>query len=222
MLPKKVFSGLCSQTVPVRFLENSESTCVIEVVESLCNPSSSLSASSYLMPRDITSPPCPVPAAVLRGGTLSQNQNEQPDLADVEVQYFCTAGNSANLSPWRCAFDDGKTAPPLPVLNQTSRMCSNVVLSVTYRLDVFGQNVNKVIATVTLGNVKVQSQSYSNIATSESVVNTMTQYYRTTFVRVSNTSVVSSVVSRSGNPGYVRGLPVLALTPAGEVSTGMI
>jgi len=225
VLPKKVFTGLCSQTVPVRFLENTESTCTTETVESLCSSMSSFSASSYLMPRGISSPPCPVPSAVLSKGTLSQNQNEQPDLADVEVQYFCTTGSSASSSRWRCAFDDGKTAPPLPVLNQTSNMCSNVVLNVTYRFDVSGQIINKVTAVITLSDIKVQPLSYLNVVTSESNVNTLTQHFKTTFVQVSNTSSVSGIndtVNRSGNPGYIRGLPVLALTRASQVGITMV
>lgn len=203
--------------MPVRFLENSESTCVSEVVESLCTATSSLSASSYIMPRDLANPPCPVPAAVLRGGTLSQNQNEQPDLADVEVQYFCSAGNLGKSSPWRCAFDDGKTAPPLPVVNQTSQTCSNVVLNVTYHFETSGQKLTKVKVMVTLGNARLQVQSYSNLATSESPVNTITQYFQSRFVGVSNSSD-SNIVSRSGNPGYIRGLPVLALNKLPNVS----
>ncbi|KAK3739316.1 hypothetical protein QZH41_017889 [Actinostola sp. cb2023] len=172
------------------------------------------------MSRQITSPPCPVPAAVLRRGALSQNQNEQPDLADLEVQYFCTAdttGKSAlGTSPWRCTFDDDKTA--LPVLNQTSKICSNVVLNVTYRFDTFEQKISKVRVTVTLGNVRLPAQSSATIATSESPVNTITQYFITTFLNTSNASS-SATVTRSGNPGYIRGLPLLAVTSSGSDST---
>ncbi|XP_048583179.1 uncharacterized protein LOC116612443 [Nematostella vectensis] len=252
-LPESIFNGVCSQLVPVRFLENRESVCVTQLTESLCSSSSIISASSYLMSRGVSNPTCPVPPAVLKGGQLSTLQDQTPILADDQVEYFCTddatgaivnsgagvgivettgsslfsvqSSNASSNKNWRCAFDDGRNPPLLPSYNSSSRICSNVVLNVSYQLEWSGQQINKIKALLVMGQVHIQPASISNLATSQSRVNSLTQRFSVKFVHfpgynVSNTgNIAPNASQRSGNPGYQRGLPLLAAMVTAQSTT---
>lgn len=246
-LPRSVVSGLCSPTIPVRFTENFQSQCVLPLDESLCGSSTSLSAYSYLMSQKLIPPPAIFPAAVLRDGMLSVSQSVPPNLADTEVRYFCTADSSSSVAMTpeegmpaansgatdsslfhtgdktapprrRCGFDDGLSAPPAPVFNETTRTCSNVVLNVEYELTWRGTQLLGVKAGVVLGDVVFSKTEISHgtlLATSQSPVRTLTQRFSVVFVHSplaqnGSNSSVQPPFTRSGNPGYIRGLSVLA------------
>ena len=86
-LPQTVFNGLCSQDVPVRFLEQVSSRCVLELEESLCNSQSPWSALNYLMPIQLNRRTCVLPPSVLAQGRLNETGGP-PELATTDVRYY--------------------------------------------------------------------------------------------------------------------------------------
>lgn len=242
-LPQIVFNRLCSQTAPVRFLKEFSSRCVLELDETLCNSQSPWSALNYLMPLGLSRPACSLPPAVLA--------RAPPELASSEVLYYCgdispyvtmTTGsmtsNSSSLFDGpsmeipmlqRCAFDDGETLPPSPTFDRTSRTCSNVVVKVEYEFKWRERQVDAVTAKITLGIVQLPSlQPKSGLATSDSFANTLGQIFSVKFLHSPrlNASTISQIpFQRSGNPGYVRGLPVVSRNldnSSGQVRSGKI
>ena len=241
-LPQIVFNRLCSQTAPVRFLKEFSSRCVLELDETLCNSQSPWSALNYLMPLGLSRSACSLPPAVLA--------RAPPELASSEVLYYCgdispyvtmTTGsmtsNSSSLFDGpsmeipmlqRCAFDDGETLPPSPTFDRTSRTCSNVVVKVEYEFKWRERQVDAVTAKITLGIVQLPSlQPKSGLATSDSFANTLGQIFSVKFLHSPrlNASTISQIpFQRSGNPGYVRGLPVVSRNldnSSGQVSTNL-
>ena len=238
-LPQGVFTRLCSQTAPVRFLEEFASGCVHELEESLCSSSSAVNALNYLMPINLNQPGCPLPSAVLAEGRLNETLGGPPKLASTEVRYFCidinkyvsmtTEGSDdtrmndttslfKSISPdtdsaERCEFDDGQTKPPAPEFNTTTRLCSNVVVKVEYEFSWQGTQVTEVLARVFLGNVKIPAiQVNAGLATSQIPTHTLSQSFSVKFRHSAQNSSSSGqkTAQRSGNPGYVRGRPVLS------------
>ena len=231
-LPQSVVSGLCSQTVPVLYLEDVKSKCVQQIHEDSCSSFSSLSAQNYLVSRKVTHPPCPSPSQVLKHGILSEVQGIAPSLSETEVKYFCvdnssayssnsgndedSAGYGTSLFPSnltaqssvvkRCGFDDSLTAPPTPKFNNSTQTCSNVVLSVKYKLEWSGQQIVRVSADVTLGDI-VLRQAIQN---SGERVAVLTQSFGATFLHWSNDSSIVPI-KRSGNPGYQLGSLVVGI-----------
>jgi len=252
-LPQTVFNGLCSQSAPVRFLEEVSSRCVLELEESLCNSQSPWSALNYLMPIKLSRPPCRLPPAVLAQGRLNDTVGGAPELASTEVRYICTdvteyvsmttqnsqdlvTINSSSLfesnaprnkSLERCSFDDGESLPPSPVFNSTTRVCSNVVVKVEYEFKWHERRIDAVKASVTLGNVQIPPiKPKTSLATSTASVNTISQSFSVKFLHspLLNSSSVHTLFQRSGNPGYLRGRPVLSrlLDSSGQVTAGKI
>ena len=235
-LPQSVVSGLCSQTTPVLFLEDFQSRCVQRIQEDSCSTASSLSALNYLVSRRVTHPPCPSPAQVLKDGVLSQIQGVAPSLASTEVKYFCVEDTSNYVSNTRtevpannsgtslfpsgqvnqasnakrCLFDDSLTAPPKPEFNSITRVCSNIVVSVKYQLEWSGQQVVRVRADVTMGDVTLKDSTLNTTTASGPPVADLTQNFAVSFVHRSNDS--STVPSnRAGNPGYIQDSQVVCI-----------
>ena len=237
-LPRTVFNGLCSQNAPIRFLEEDSSRCVLELDESLCNSHSPWSALNYLMPIKLSRPACPLPPAVLAQGKQNDTVGGTQETASTDVRYFCleayvsvasqesensVRNNSSSLfernapestPPARCAFDDGETLPPSPVFNKTTRMCTNVVVTVEYEFRWRERRIDAVKATVTLGSVHIPAtKSKSGLATSAAAINTISQIFSVKFLHsppLNSSSVRETPIHRSGNPGYLRGRPVLS------------
>ena len=243
-LPGSPVSGLCSPAVPVRFGEDVHSQCVIPLDESVCG-ADTFSAYNYLLSRDLSPQPALLPAAVLRDGTLSSTPSVPPKFAKTDVRYFYApdpsrsvamttnvpAGNSGASSlfstgsgnetesdqPDRCDFDDTETLPPTPAFDETSRVCSDVVLSVKYELTWRGQEIVGVRADIFLGDVVIPKGRDDSrdtlLATSQSSAATVTQTFDVTFIHspleTQNYSTPQAPRARSGNPGYIRDLPVL-------------
>lgn len=238
-LPRTVFNGLCSQTAPVRFLEDVSSQCVLELEDSLCNSQSSWNALNYLMPINLSRPACSPPVAVLAQGRL--NVGGTPELASTEIHYYCgdvasyvsmatrdskfsVSQNSSSLfesdapesvtTPERCAFDDGETLPPSPVFNKTTRVCSNVVVKVQYEFKWSGRRIDAVKASVTLGSVRIPAPTpKSGLVTSDGAVSTISQNFSVKFIhsaQLNSSNVSRTPFERSGNPGYLLGRPVLS------------
>lgn len=231
-LPQSVFSGFCTQTRPVLFLEDSESKCVQQVQEDSCSTASPLSAPNYLVSRNVVHPPCPSPSQVLSDGILSDIQGEIPSLAETEVKYFCEDDTSSYVSKFeseanltnsgtslfpsqqerqtrvtkRCVFDDSLTAPPTPKFDNNTQVCSNVVLSVKYVLEWNGNQIIRVRVNVTLGDIVLRKST--QIAGPRVAV--LTQSFQATFVHWSNDSSLMRS-TRSGNPGYNLGSPVVGV-----------
>ena len=245
-LPQTVFNGLCSQNTPVKFLEEISSRCVLQLEESLCNSQSPWSALNYLMPIKLSGLPCSFPPAVLAQGGLNDTGGT-PELANTEVQYFCTditayvsmttrvsgdlvTSNTSSLFEsvtresedlTRCAFDDGETLPPAPVFNKTTRMCSNVVVKVEYEFEWRERRIDAVKATVTLGNVQIPSvNTKTGLLSSTNAITTISQNFSVKFIHTLNSSSARDTFQRSGNPGYLRGRPVLSRlgNSSGQVS----
>lgn len=249
-LPQTVFNGLCSQNTPVKFLEEVSSRCVLQLEESLCNSQSPWSALNYLMPIKLSGLPCSFPPAVLAQGGLNDTGGT-PELANTEVQYFCTditayvsmttrvsgdsvtsntsslfesvTQESADLT--RCAFDDGETLPPAPVFNKTTRMCLNVVVKVEYEFEWRERRIDAVKAIVTLGNVQIPSvNTKTGLVSSTNAITTISQNFSVKFIHTLNSSSALDTFQRSGNPGYLRGRPVLSRleNSSGQVTAGKL
>lgn len=236
-LPQSVFNGLCLLNAAVRFLEDVSSGCVLELEESHCDSESPWSALNYVMPNKLSRPACPLPPAVLAEGRLNDTVGGIPEISTTEVQYYCAdvtqyvskasppsldSVNSSSLfkdntqeskSPERCEFDDGETLPPAPVFNKTTRICSNVVVRVEYEFKWRERRVDTVQAKVTLGDVKIpEPKGTSGLATSNDVISTVSQSLSVKFLHspaLNSSSASQTPFQRSGNPGYVRGRPVL-------------
>ena len=236
-LPRSVFNGLCLQSAAVRFLEDVSSGCVLELEESLCDSESPWSALNYVMPNKLSRPACPLPPAVLAEGRLNDTVGGIPEISTTQVQYYCgdvaryvskasplsqdSVSSSSlfknntqeNKTPERCEFDDGETLPPAPVFNKTTRICSNVVVKVEYEFKWRERRVDGVQAKVTLGDVTIpELKASSGVATSNNFISTISQSLSVKFLHspaVNLSSASETPFQRSGNPGYVRGLPVL-------------
>ena len=238
-LPQTVFNGLCSQDVPVRFLEQVSSRCVLELEESLCNSQSPWSALNYLMPIQLDRPTCVQPPSVLAQGRLNETGGP-PELATTDVRYYCTdiaafvsaaakesenslTNNSSSLfessaqeraDPTRCAFDDGETLPPAPVFNKTTRLCTNVVVKVEYEFEWRDRRIDAVKARVTLGNVQIPAvKTNTGLVTSTDAINTLSQSFSVNFTHsplLNSSNIREAPFQRSGNPGYLLGRPVLS------------
>ena len=243
-LPQSVFNGLCSQNAAVRFLEDVSSGCVLELEESLCNSESPWSALNYVMPNKLSRPACPLPPAVLAEGRLNDTVGGLPKVSTTEVQYYCTdvaehvfkasvqSDSSAlfenntqqSKTSERCEFDDGETLPPAPVFNQTTRICSNVVFKVEYEFKWRERRVDAVQAKVTLGDVEIpEIKANYDLATSNKFISTVGQSFSVKFLHsllLNSSSASQTPFQRSGNPGYVRGRPVLGrLNNSGQVGS---
>lgn len=248
-LPQSVFNGLCLQNAAVRFLEDVSSGCVLELEESLCNSQSSWSALNYLMPNKLSRPACPLPPAVLAEGRLNDTVGGIPEISTTEVQYYCAdvaayvsktspqsqdsvnssslfeSNTQENKTPERCEFDDGETLPPAPVFNKTTRICSNVVVKVEYEFKWRERRIDAVQAKVTLGDVEIPAvKAKSGLATSNNFISTVSQSFSVQFLHspaLNSSSASQTPFQRSGNPGYVRGRPVLGRLQnnSGQVSS---
>lgn len=247
-LPQSVFNGLCLQNAAVRFLEDVSSGCVLELEESLCNSQSSWSALNYLMPNKLSRPACPLPPAVLAERRLNDTVGGIPEISTTEVQYYCAdvaayvsktspqsqdsvnssslfeSNTQENKTPERCEFDDGETLPPAPVFNKT-RICSNVVVKVEYEFKWRERRIDAVQAKVTLGDVEIPAvKAKSGLATSNNFISTVSQSFSVQFLHspaLNSSSASQTPFQRSGNPGYVRGRPVLGRLQnnSGQVSS---
>lgn len=239
-LPRTVFNGLCSQTASVRFLEEFSSRCVLELEDSLCSLQSTWSALNYLMSIRLSRPTCSLPPAVLAQGRLNDTVGGTHELASTDVQYLCgdnssyvsmttqqsedsVRSNSSSLfesnvegrtTLERCAFDDGETLPPSPVFNETTRLCSNVVVRVEYEFKWRERRIDTVKARITLGNVQIPAfKPKPGLVTSPGASNTISQAFTVKFLHsplLNSSNITQTPFQRSGNPGYLRGRPVLS------------
>ena len=65
-LPQKSWTGDCIVTAPVRYLVDTDHTCVSTMTEELCSADSMLSASMYVRPTSQSNPPCSLGPVVLK------------------------------------------------------------------------------------------------------------------------------------------------------------
>lgn len=238
-LPQPVFNGLCSQTTPVRFLEQFSSRCVLELDQAFCSSQSPWSALNYVMPTKLGRPACLLPPAVLAQGRLNDTAGAPPELANTDVRYYCgdvsayvsmtpeapgdlqlntssLFGTNSTETPAfeRCVFDTGETIPPAPAFNKTTRVCSNVVVRVEYEFKWRERRIDAVMGKVTLGNVHLPAlKPQTGRATSDNLVNTLGQTFSVKFLhspQIINSTKNQIPFERSGNPGYLRGRPVLS------------
>ena len=238
-LPQPVFNGLCSQTTPVRFLEEFSSRCVLELDQAFCSSQSPWSALNYVMPTKLGRPACLLPPAVLAQGRLNDTAGAPPELANTDVRYYCgdvsayvsmtpeapgdlqlnsssLFGTNSTETPafQRCVFDTGETIPPAPAFNKTTRVCSNVVVRVEYEFKWRERRIDAVMGKVTLGNVRLPAlKPQTGRATSDNFVNTLGQTFSVKFLhspQIINSTKNQIPFERSGNPGYLRGRPVLS------------
>jgi len=253
-LPQPVFNGLCSQTTPVRFLEEFSSRCVLELDQAFCSSQSPWSALNYVMPTKLGRPACLLPPAVLAQGRLNDTAGVPPELANTDVHYYCgdvsayvsmspeapgdlqlntssLFGTSSTETPAfeRCVFDTGETLPPAPAFNETTRVCSNVVVRVEYEFKWRERRIDAVMGKVTLGNVQLPAlKPQTGRETSDNFVNTLGQTFSVKFLhspQIINSTENQIPFERSGNPGYLRGRPVLSRNSdnsSGQVTAGKI
>ncbi|KAK3786089.1 hypothetical protein RRG08_045476 [Elysia crispata] len=128
------------------------------------------------------------------------------------------ASTATEALPNLCSWDDGTTAPRIPLL--TSGVCSNVVLDVRYKFEWSGSQITRLTASVILGDI-------SNVAQGSGVP--LTQRFETEWVHKTNGSVYSlsdnfdsttEAYHRSGSSGYNDGAPLFSGCAVYNETTG--
>ncbi|XP_065054238.1 uncharacterized protein LOC135683037 [Rhopilema esculentum] len=226
--------GFCSFT-SVHFQADRESSCEHEASAQSCSQPS-FNAMNFLLPTGSNLPACNVPE-VLSGVTSNS-------LAFKTVEYYClstasdylrfltnstaTDNNSESLfqssgsarAISRCAFDDSKTRPNLPSIDNATGTCQNAVLDVNYELLWNGRQLNQITAKVTIGNFPVNPVTKTTVTYTyftQKVVNA-TQIMASSIVTRSPSSTTRPAVSNTlhssfqpaGNSSIKRGASFLA------------
>ena len=172
-------SETCAFT-SVRFLMDKTSYCLHKVSRDACSKDS-LDSLNFVLLDGLTFPSCNVPG-VLDGRTSTS-------LASKTVEYYCLASSSnyvfqvttplvaqlaqesvfstavtsvADTVP-RCTFDNGKTRPPQPSLDNSTNICQNAVLDVNYVMSWNSQHLKAVTAKITLGNIPLNTFTQSAV-----------------------------------------------------------
>ena len=212
-VPVLTEGGFCSFT-SVRFQTDRESSCEHEASAQSCSQPS-FNAMNFLLPTGSNLPACNVPE-VLSGVTSNS-------LALKTVEYYClstasdylrfltnstatdsdieslfqSSGSAKAVS--RCAFDDSKTRPNLPSIDNASGTCQNAVLDVNYELLWNGRQVNRITAKVTIGNFPVNPVTKTTVTYTyfTQIVVNATQIMASSFVTRSLSSTIRPAVSNT-------------------------
>ena len=179
-LPQKTSGEGCVWTSPLKFQEDSKSTCHLTSHQVLCTETSVLSARMYLQGSSLSYPACPDAPQVVSKYRSSQ-------VAPTNVYYYCTDDvtpymisnmtlkdalnptkpsffmedmddGGGNTYP-RCSWDDGYSRPPIPTYDNTTELCQNAVLDVDYQLYWRGGEIISVEATLLLGAIGLQQDA---------------------------------------------------------------
>eukprot|EP00794_Sanderia_malayensis_P014026 gene14026-15485_t len=201
----------------VEYMKDSKTRCLHKATSQSCMLAS-FNALNYAMPSGITNPACTVPGILDGASANSQvaktveyyclqnissyvilpNSNQaQPD----EESLF-TGGSSSNPAT-RCAFDDSKTRPPVPVFDSQSNSCSNAVFDVNYVMYWNGGQLKSVAAKVTLGSFQATHVTLSPVTyayyTTRIIASTPSRGYTATpsTVAMSSASINSSTTTNN-------------------------
>ena len=172
-------TGSCAFT-SIRFLMDKTSYCLHKISRDICTKAT-LSSLNFILLDGLTFPSCSVPG-ILDGRTSTSR-------APKSVEYYCLTTSSnyvrqdtsflvtqrineslfSNAATGivetvpRCKFDNGKTRPPQPFIDNSTNTCQNVVLDVNYVISWNAQQIKAVTAKITLGTIPLNTLSQSAV-----------------------------------------------------------
>jgi len=171
--------GICSFS-SIRYLLDKASSCTHKVSTNMCTKDT-FNALNFVLSDSLTFPSCSVPG-ILDGRTSTSK-------AQKTIEYYCltdstkylrqiysplTAESSkeslfsttmtevTNVVP-RCMFDNGKTRPPQPSVENSTNTCQNAVVDVNYIIPWNAQQINTVTARITLANIPLDTVTQSAV-----------------------------------------------------------
>ena len=156
------------------------SYCLHKVSRDICTKDT-LNSLNFILLDGLTFPSCSVPG-VLDGRTSTSR-------APKTVEYYCLTSSSNYIrqgrsflgtqslneslfsnaatgiveSVPRCKFDNGKTRPPQPFIDNSTNTCQNAVLDVNYVLSWNAQQIKAVTAKITLGSIPLHTLTESAV-----------------------------------------------------------
>ncbi|XP_067862351.1 tectonic-2 isoform X2 [Heptranchias perlo] len=190
-IPQRSLSGQCLRKAPVAYLEDFDTRCVTPLTAAACTDS----------PR------------IGEGINNGQGDLVMPDITyqnTTDLSNFITAASSTvESSPTDPSLfpEQQNVTASLELVNQSDPkllegMCENMILGAEYVFFWKGTTISKVTLLVTVGNVPLDSPAI------------LTQRFSATFINSINDQLPN--VTRSGNPGYQTGKPVLAASISGK------
>ncbi|XP_041059372.1 tectonic-2 [Carcharodon carcharias] len=190
-IPQRSLSGQCLRNAPVAYLEDFDTHCVTPLTAAACTDSHGISdyiqnGQGLLLP------------------TVIKYQNS------IDLRNFITATSSTSGSSpaHQSLFPEQQNITASLELVDKSHpklvegMCENMILGAEYVFSWKGNTISNVTLLVTVGNVPLDSPA------------TLTQRFSVTFINLKNDH--STNVTRSGNPGYQIGKPVIGAFENGK------
>ena len=193
------------------------SFCTHKVSIDICTKDT-FNALNFVLSDSLTFPSCSVPGILdgrastskaqktieyycLASSTNYLRQNYSPLTAEnsKESLFSTTATGVSNVVP-RCMFDNGKTRPPQPSVDNSTNTCQNAVVDVNYIIPWNAQQINTVTARITLGNIPLATVTQSAVTYT---------YYTQSIVA---SPVVVPIVNSSPSQSSIQ--PTLALSTA--------
>ncbi|KAL8568149.1 hypothetical protein ACOMHN_027672 [Nucella lapillus] len=204
-LPRSLTTTDCVDDNPAAYQTDTSHSCVRAIATTECRTGApGLNANSFIQGfRVVTSP-----KLFQELNTSVPGTNNFYSLYNNSLTISVELDTTNTVSPVQCFRQpSGLTAPcgipsttPLPSPSLVGNTCQNVLKQVHYRVITDGTaGINRVLARVVLTNLAVPSTSPLRF----------TQSFSTAF-EASSSSGSSGSFERSGNPGYVRGQPILA------------
>jgi len=197
--PSPLFSTQCQDENPARFLNTSDSACVRRItnLQTQCTTDNNWNAQTYIQGFKVA----PFPSFVVASSqpvinaTLPSTSNDSQAIAiTVKQPLQCQATDGIIAD---CTFTDVKQ----PTYDSATG-CSNVVTKVSYNIGYETNQstvINHIEVTLTFTSLPLGTQSFTQTV-GVAFFNNIT----------TNLSTNATVYQRSGNPGYVIGLPVRA------------
>ena len=207
---------ICAENVPVRFLVDRKSECVLEMTSSSCAVTSLFSSWSYILPDELSSTNCPSTNFKLVSGNST--------VPVCSVVYFCRrtvpfVNNRTGLatlnqtSPPTTSQDvlcdtSDLNVPPTPSQDTVNNFCHNSVVAVSYHIFWRGEQIVGLSANVTLASVRIGNGSISSFI----VLSASHHFIHRPASQGGGcpSSDWAVPATRSGNPGYVQGRPLLS------------
>ncbi|KAL8614011.1 hypothetical protein ACOMHN_023246 [Nucella lapillus] len=155
-----------------------------------------------------------VGSKVTRSFTSSLGNANCSDLCDTDAACLSynqglgdsISGATTTTLPSRCSGDNGFRVQPVPSYSVGTRVCSNVVLSVSYRFSWAGQSITGVTADVVLGSVTLGTGG--EVSVSQKFEAVFSHDYSGPANQSDNYQSLTTPYQRSGKPGYDYGKPV--------------
>ncbi|XP_067933171.1 tectonic-2-like [Watersipora subatra] len=185
-IPQATYNGMCTDTVPIRYLNDVDSSCTMTMEERLCTDSMSrLNAANYLQRNDGVFNSAPF-QPVIQVASKHGLSNTVP----IETSFRCadsyyTDSEAASY----CSWDDDQTYPPSPFME--SNVCKNAVVGVTYVIEYNNTSIEKITASFIMADIPLE-------------VAESTQYTRSWYESIPiNQTVPSNTTNSTSAPTFV-------------------